>query len=1420
MLARGPRSLAIAVGLTVASLSFAALPAQAAPSAAGQSVAGQSAARPSGAGTAPSAATPTVSPTARPSGASSPPTAPRASASAFAHGVPVLPPSVRAALARIPRRLYDPVGANGVPQHELLSIAAELTAGAPRADYSGVALDTRRGIVTVYLANTSTGVLEQALARVPVAQRGLVQVRQVPLPLTTLNSYMARATDAVRRLLASHVDVRSWWPDFTRGVIAVVLYKPRPGQVAAARRALAGIPSAIGATTAALSTTSDPTCPFPLTTGVNSACDTSPWTGADFTTNGGTCTDSWPIMMGASYYMLTAGHCTKAANSVDFVNEGDDSGSFGSDISIGTGEQNALNNTSSSVDAQLIPGSAGVTTFLPQVWTGNTTGNVAASTPLPVLGAATPPSGTSICSDGAYEGKVCGAVVQQDNYDSCQTSSEEPGVMFCHTYEAMLSSGVLLGKGDSGGPDFEITSSGVTGVGLNSLGNPGNLTCPAFTGRGPVCSNIAFFTGLNDILSHYGASLMPPVLNLSGGGQFAQEWASLGSANGYAGEPVAAWTAAGSGQQQLFQTGGIYWSSNTGTHGVYEAANNLYTSLSGPAGKLGFPVSENLSPLGGDEWQFAGTNCTAANSPNGSGSAILGALPISGPDYEVQGCIYQDYLRYGGPTSTMGFPTTNEQAIYSGTTQIGRVSNFAGQSRPTCSTGSEPTDGKTTAAIYWNPVAGATHGVYGCIFAEYHSLGEASGSLGFPIDDAYATNGGHQQDFQNGTIFGSNGSYSVSYNGKWVAGHAAHAGNNYPYETMGQFDHSYEGSDAWNEYYGQCDSFGAWKVYENLAGSKAQLPNIPVPAVGWRPSNASVSPINQNTWFNADNWDVMAKSVGWTVNTIPAPGTIAYWPNATTDPQDGHPTSPNGIGGFGHVGYVTDVYPDGSVTIEMYNLRLNGEYSTIHMAYGQSAVDTSYNQGSFTVPWPTDFIHVGDGIGSSTPASPEPANGTVSWGYSSQVKVIGPGSSSSQFSLGNVWYLDSGHGEIGEEEWTHDNGPTAVSTATYAPAGLTASACYRVDAFVPNNYSDNPAAVYTVADTNGPHMAAVNENVFTNDWAELGVYETNGSGVITVKLDDRGTTGLYVAADAMRFWRTSCSVYGDVAPIIMPTSKSSGWTLDSGHGFFASMTYSVTSGSQTVTGNTATWTPSGLSHGICYEVEAYVPDNYSDNNAAVYHVSDYYYGNFYPQVNENSFTNQFTDLGGFMTNGTGGLTVTLQSNGPPGQYVAADALAFTPDPLCEGPMGSGLGSVYSYNQIGPGSAPSSFWTANPWFTRLGHGYTYHELWTYDNGSTADSTARWNFFGSANACYNIQAFIPDNYADNTSAHYTISTDNGVTTAYLNQARLTYWSSLAGHVKTGPDGLITIVLDDTGPVTDSLGNPLYTAADAMEFDPIAC
>ena len=348
-----------------------------------------------------------------------------------------------------------------------------------------------------------------------------------------------------------------------------------------------------------------------------------------------------------------------------------------------------------------------------------------------------------------------------------------------------------------------------------------------------------------------------------------------------------------------------------------------------------------------------------------------------------------------------------------------------------------------------------------------------------------------------------------------VVGRAAHIGNDYPYETIGQFEHQDQGTDPWNEYEGQCDSFAAWKAYENLQGAGA-VPSPPsYPDRDWVPPNASISNIDQNTWGNAGDWVASAAAHGWKVDDVPAPGAIVIWSN-------GH------IGSVGHVGYVDDVYPDGSITIENYNLHVNGEYSKFHLAYG-GGPETSFG-ATYQIPWPDGFAHIGDGPATASDGSvlsPQTAPTGTEYGYqySPDVPMAGPGSPAGQFATTGNWQTRTGHGELGNMLWAPTSGSPGQGplTASWDLSGLVPGACYKVDAFIPDSYADVPSAAYQVGAADGTHSALVDQNAVTNDWAPLDTYRATAAGSLTVRLDNRGASGLYVAADAMRFLRqTTC----------------------------------------------------------------------------------------------------------------------------------------------------------------------------------------------------------------------------------------------------------------------------------------------------------
>lgn len=333
-----------------------------------------------------------------------------------------------------------------------------------------------------------------------------------------------------------------------------------------------------------------------------------------------------------------------------------------------------------------------------------------------------------------------------------------------------------------------------------------------------------------------------------------------------------------------------------------------------------------------------------------------------------------------------------------------------------------------------------------------------------------------------------------------VVGHARFAGDDYPYETLGQFEHS-EGVDPWNEFFGQCDSFAAWKVYENLGGTARPDPDQ-VPQAGFHPADAGRSPVwgtagptgGRADWGDARDWSAAAKAAGYQVDGVPRPGSIAWWSDQGTGMS------------VGHVGYVTDVYADGSVTIEGYNLRVNGQYSTIHMG-PSGADDTSFHLSPWHVVWPTGFIHIGDGPSVvSGPPQPAPAPG-----FHYARNVTGPGDGSGYSLGGPAWVERLGSGELGDLRWAQN---TADSTATWVRS-LRPGGCYSIAAFVPDVFS-NTQAQYTVQGATG-RTAVVDENAFTDQWAPLGTFTADPAGALRVTLTNQGPSDHYVAADAMRF---------------------------------------------------------------------------------------------------------------------------------------------------------------------------------------------------------------------------------------------------------------------------------------------------------------
>ena len=113
----------------------------------------------------------------------------------------------------------------------------------------------------------------------------------------------------------------------------------------------------------------------------------------------------------------------------------------------------------------------------------------------------------------------------------------------------------------------------------------------------------------------------------------------------------------GQGRKSRFQGGNIYWSGATGAHEVHGAILSRYLKLGGPAGFLGFPISDETDILKSNN-QPSGAKFSRFQGGTIYWSSASGA-------WEVHGAIRQLYEKSGGPlgSSKLGFPIGNETRV-------------------------------------------------------------------------------------------------------------------------------------------------------------------------------------------------------------------------------------------------------------------------------------------------------------------------------------------------------------------------------------------------------------------------------------------------------------------------------------------------------------------------------------------------------------------------------------------------------------------------------------------------------------------------------------------------------------------------------------------------------------------------------------
>lgn len=203
------------------------------------------------------------------------------------------------------------------------------------------------------------------------------------------------------------------------------------------------------------------------------------------------------------------------------------------------------------------------------------------------------------------------------------------------------------------------------------------------------------------------------------------------------------------GSVQDFRHGRVFSSDGTAVP-VAGAIGGKYQSAGGPAGRLGYPTTEERGTADGrgrfNHFQHGAIYWTPEHSAR-----------------TVQGAIFEEWKEQGWETGPLGYPVLDEIGTPD---QRGSVQGFE------------------IGAMYWTEATGA-NAVLGEILAKYGELGYETGALGYPKSSEHVITGdGRFSEFEHGTIYWTHETGAWPVRGRvfeaWVAGGAENGRLGYP----------------------------------------------------------------------------------------------------------------------------------------------------------------------------------------------------------------------------------------------------------------------------------------------------------------------------------------------------------------------------------------------------------------------------------------------------------------------------------------------------------------------------------------------------------------------------------------------------------------------------------------------------------------
>jgi len=204
-------------------------------------------------------------------------------------------------------------------------------------------------------------------------------------------------------------------------------------------------------------------------------------------------------------------------------------------------------------------------------------------------------------------------------------------------------------------------------------------------------------------------------------GPILDEYLRQGGATGTMGWPKTSQGCglASYGCYQEFENASIHWTASTGAFRTDGVIRTFWEKAGWENGSLGYPTANAVTTTSG-VWQ---------KFQNGAVFIKTGAAGVIVPT----GPLLDEYLRQGGPTGSMGWPTSAHQC---GLTGGGCSQEFE------------------AASIHWSASTGA-HRTDGVIRTYWATIGGEQGIAGYPTGDVIVEGSGQRQTFENGVIIWS-----------------------------------------------------------------------------------------------------------------------------------------------------------------------------------------------------------------------------------------------------------------------------------------------------------------------------------------------------------------------------------------------------------------------------------------------------------------------------------------------------------------------------------------------------------------------------------------------------------------------------------------------------------------------------------------